>query len=210
MARKVITGTAIAADARRYTGKGYTYGGDCSGGPGDWDCSSFVSYVLGHDLRLPLPGGRYGEPGFPPNAHGPVVTSYARWTGAVTVHAPQAGDLCCFVGEGPNGHIGIAVSGTHMVSALNTQTGTVLTPIQGFGPPGAPLIYRRVSGTVTAAVARAAGIKTRPGAAEILEELAGAALVAGGVVVVVWAAWIVAPVAMGWAFRKAIKGAVGR
>ena len=78
--------------------------GDASS-PGNWDCSSFVSYVLGHDLGLALPGnGRFGEPGYPPNSHGPVVVDYANWQGARTVPAPpQPGDLCCFVGLGASG-----------------------------------------------------------------------------------------------------------
>jgi cell wall-associated NlpC family hydrolase len=126
------SGTAIAAAAERYIGLGYVYGGDASQ-PGVWDCSSFASYVLGHDLGLALPGGRWGEPGFPPTSHGPVVTSYASWTGAVTVATPQVGDLACFVGEGASGHIGIVVGNNLMVSALD-------------GPYGAPLIYRRILG----------------------------------------------------------------
>src|SRR5215471_17844478 len=91
-----VTGTQIAQDAEQYIGLGYVYGGDASQ-PGVWDCSSFVSYVLGHDLGLALPGGRWGEPGFPPTSHGPVVETYASWAGAQTVTAPQVGDLACFV-----------------------------------------------------------------------------------------------------------------
>jgi hypothetical protein len=139
------SGVVIAAAAERYEGQGYVYGGNASR-PGVWDCSSFVSYVLGHDLKLSLPGGKWGGPGMPPGSHGPVVTSYAAWQGATTVTTPQAGDLCCFVGSGPNGHIGIAISSREMVSALNPAVGTVRTPIAGYGPQGAPLIYRRVNG----------------------------------------------------------------
>src|SRR5215472_13498415 len=72
----VVTGDQVASDALRYVGAGYIYGGPAAR-PGDWDCSSFVSYVLGHDLGMALPGGKWGAPGFPPGSHGPVVESYA-------------------------------------------------------------------------------------------------------------------------------------
>lgn len=147
MARPSILGAAIAADARRYEGQTYVYGGPADR-PGDWDCSSYVSYVLGHDLRLGLPGGRWGDPGFPPNAHGPVVLSYVDWTGAYAVPLPSAGDLCCWAGEGPDGHIGIAIDQDHMISALNPSLGVMITPIQGTGPASAPLVYRRLRGVV--------------------------------------------------------------
>src|SRR5215469_405843 len=140
-----VTGAQIAADAGRYVGLGYVYGGDAAT-PGVWDCSSFVSYVLGHDLGLGLPGGRWGEPGFPPTAHGPVVETYATWAGAVTVSSPAVGDLACFVGAGASGHIGIVTGPDQMVSALNETQGTARTPIAGYGPYGAPLVYRRVLG----------------------------------------------------------------
>lgn len=143
--RPTLLGSAIAADAKRYVGKGYVYGGPADR-PGDWDCASFVSWVLGHDLKLPLPGGRWGQPGFPPHAHGPVVLDYAAWRSARDVPVPQAGDLCCWVGAGPDGHIGIAISASQMVSALNPSLGVEVTPISGTGPATAPLVYRRLSG----------------------------------------------------------------
>lgn len=140
-----VTGAQIAADAAKYIGLGYVFGGDAST-PGNWDCSSFVSYVLGHDMGLALPGGRWGEPGFPPTSHGPVVTSYAGWALAVTISAAQAtpGDLICFVGVGASGHIGIVTGPNQMISALNPSIGTARTPIAGYGPYGAPLVYRRL------------------------------------------------------------------
>lgn len=142
-----ITGAQIAADAARYIGLGYVFGG-IADRPGDWDCSSFVSYVLGHDLGLALPGGRWGEPGFPPTSHGPVVVSYANWTLALTIPESQAapGDLVCFVGLGASGHIGIVTGHNQMISALNPDMGTLRSPIVGYGPYGAPIIYRRILG----------------------------------------------------------------
>ena len=147
----------ISGDALKYKGLGYVYGGPAAH-PGDWDCSSFVSYVLGHDLGLRLPGGgRYGDPGYPPNAHGPVVVSYSTWSGASAVRSPLAGDLCCWVGLGTGGHIGIAISSTHMISAYDTAQGTIVTPIVGAGPSGVPLVYRRVKGAAGGAGVAAGG-----------------------------------------------------
>ncbi len=194
---RAVTGDQIAADALRYKGQGYVYGGTARG-PGDWDCSSFVSYVLGRDLGLSLPGGKFGAPGFPPGSHGPVVESYASWRGAVTVGAPGArGDLVCFVGQGPNGHIGIVLGPDQMVSALDDASGTLVSPITGYGPPGAPVVYRRVIAAAAGTAVAAAGGQGQPGgmaaAAEALlivgvmvaavlgaAVLAGAGLAAGG------------------------------
>jgi NlpC/P60 family len=195
-----IAGPVVAAAAARYEGAGYVYGGTASR-VGDWDCSSFVSYVLGHDLSLQLPGGRWGAPGFPPAAHGPVVLSYAAWAGATTVTTVQAGDLCVWPGAGPNGHIGVAVSGTQMVSALNPQQGTVRTPIGGYGPPGVPLIYRRLNGVAAGAPAPAGALTSAPPAglkvgigvlvALLLPALTAAGLAITGTVLAVAAAYVV-------------------
>jgi cell wall-associated NlpC family hydrolase len=176
----IPTGVAIASDALKYQGSGYTYGGNGSK-PGDWDCSSYVSYVLGKDFGLTLPGsGTYGSPGMPPNAHGPVVLSYAAWTGATTLPggtSPQAGDLCVFQGIGPNGHIGIAISSSHMVSALDSTDGTLVTPIVGYGPAGAPLIYRRINGAAAGgAVPAGSGSTTSEVAGIVAAALLGAAV----------------------------------
>lgn len=140
------SGQAIAARALTYAGQRYTYGGR-GDHPGDWDCSSFVSYVLGHDFGLALPGGgHYGDSGYPPNVHGPVVVSYAGWAGATTISGPPAaGDLVIWPGLGPFGHIGIALDGSRMVSALDTADGTRQTGIPAT-LHGAGLVVRRVNG----------------------------------------------------------------
>jgi peptidoglycan DL-endopeptidase CwlO len=137
------TGAGIAADALQYVGVPYRYSG---ANPSGWDCSGFVNWVLGHDLQMVLPGSV--KPGFNGKMHGPVVVSYSTWGKATTVKTPEANDLCIWVGLGPAGHIGIATSNTHMISALNPALGTIETPIQGQGPAGAPLIFRRVTGSV--------------------------------------------------------------
>jgi hypothetical protein len=181
-----VTGQAIANAAESYIGRWtYVFGGipnppKVLAG----DCSSFVSTVLGYNLGLALPGGKWGAPGFPPGAHGPVVEDYAAWTGATTVGTPQAGDLCCFVGAGANGHIGIALDSDRMVSALNPQQGCVETPIVGYGPPGAPLIYRRIAGLPAGAAAflNAAGQSTgTPNPAALVIVLLAPFLVVGAI-----------------------------
>lgn len=119
------------------------------GNPRGWDCSGFVNYVLGHDLGYTLPGG---VKNFSGSWHGPVVAQYATWKGAGTVKGPpEAGDLCVWVGIGASGHIGIALGADRMISALDPQQATTVSPIQGYGPAGAPLIYRRVGASGTTA-----------------------------------------------------------
>jgi cell wall-associated NlpC family hydrolase len=114
---------AIAAAAQQYIGKGYVWGGSANQ-PGDWDCSSFVSYVLGHDLGLPLPGGHWGDPGFPPNSHGPTTGSYLLYGGPIDSLAVQAGDLVVW-----SSHMGIAISNTQIVSARDPQEGVGISTI---------------------------------------------------------------------------------
>jgi cell wall-associated NlpC family hydrolase len=197
-----ITGAAIATDAEQYAGAGYTYGGDASK-PGDWDCSSFVSYVLGHDLRLALPGGKWAGPGMPPAAHGPMANTYASWSGAATVGNAQAGDLCIWVGAGgPDSHIGIAVSGTEMVSALNSDVGTAKTGIVGFGPPNTPLIYRRILGVPAGGVMPLAATpgQQSPNPAAVVIAVLAPVIVIG---VLGLAATLLAA-GSGWALQKAL------
>jgi hypothetical protein len=129
---------SIASTALRYQGVPYRFGG---GNPGGWDCSGMIKWVLQHDLGLALPGGTYAD-----TAHGPVVIQYVRWRGAVTVKAPgAAGDLAIWPGIGALGHIGIVLGPNKMISALNPKYGTAVTPIHGYGPPGVPVMYRRVT-----------------------------------------------------------------
>ena len=136
-----VSGDQIAADAQRYIGHPYVWGG--------WDCSGMVSHVLSADLGLALPGYRAGLFQGPP-PHGPVVSVYIAWSGARNVGIPAPGDLVCF---GPDVHIGIAISASRMVSALNPQLGTQESDI-GSTATG-QIIYRRVTGTVPGRGARA-------------------------------------------------------
>jgi cell wall-associated NlpC family hydrolase len=133
-------GSAIAIDALRYQGKGYVWGGNASS-PGNWDCSSFVSYVLGHDLGLPLPGGKWGQAGFPPHAHGPTTLEYMMFGQGVTQAQAQPGDLIVSVD-----HMGIIIDpqNRQYMSAHDPRDGTGTGGYPGGFPGGAP-VYRRVA-----------------------------------------------------------------
>lgn len=132
-------GSAIATDAMKYVGAGYVFGGNASA-VGDWDCSSFVSKVLGQDLGISLPGGgRWGQAGYPPGSHGPTTLDYMLYGQGIELADVQAGDLIV-----STEHIGIAISPMQMVSAQSEATGT---GVSGFpaGFPAGPPIYRRVT-----------------------------------------------------------------
>ena len=191
-----IPGPVIAAAAKKYDGQGYVYGGNASR-PGDWDCSSFASYVLGHDLGMGLPGGRWGGPGMPPAVHGPVVLSYVTWGGADPVPAgqQQAGDLVCWAGVGTGGHMGFVLGTDQMVSALDTAQGTLITPIQGYGPTGTP-VYRRIRGSGTAP--GGAGTTAAQGWLDMLLPMAAGLAAGTGAILLVLGAAVVAAFGVTW------------
>lgn len=124
----------IANDAMKYVGHAYLYGGSPgTSGSQPWDCSSFVNWVLGHDLGVTLPGGIRGYNG---TSHGPPTGSYLLWGGATRIprNQVQAGDICVNAS-----HMGIATSNTEFVSALNPSLGTRVEPLSGFS-----FVYMRV------------------------------------------------------------------
>lgn len=126
------TGSSIANDALRYQGHPYIYGGAPGpNGTSGWDCSSFCSWVLGHDLGMTLPGN--SSPGYAGTSHGPNTVSYLGWSGAETVghsgSASQAGDLCVW-----QTHMGIAIGNGQMISAQTEATGTQVSGIDHFIP----------------------------------------------------------------------------
>lgn len=136
----VATNSAIANAAQRYIGQDYKYGGKADR-PGNWDCSSFVSYVLSHDLGLPLPhGGHYGDPGYPPHTHGPATREYLFYGSPITRSQVRAGDLVVW-----QTHMGIAISNSEMVSARSASSvpPTGIDRIDG-DIPGEKPFYRRV------------------------------------------------------------------
>jgi len=115
----------VADDALQYQGQGYVSGGNGSS-PGVWDCSSFFSYVINHDLGVAIPG--YKPHAFGGHGHGPVVGGYRIWSGAKNIKASevQAGDFVCF---GINSHMGICLGNGKMISAENPSIGTIVSSI---------------------------------------------------------------------------------
>lgn len=131
-----VSGAAIAADAMKYVGHAYLYGGAPGpNGTDPWDCSSFCNWVLSHDLRMPIPGGAWN-----PSGHGPATGSYLGWGTGINRNQVGAGDLIVW----PT-HMGIALNNTQMISALNPSLSTEVTGIENGGPQGESLVCRRIS-----------------------------------------------------------------
>lgn len=128
------TDSAIANTALQYQGHCYVFGGiPGTDGRGCWDCSSFVNYVLGVRLHLAIPGFA----GYNGTSHGPPTGAYLLWGGKTVIPraAIQAGDLCVW-----QTHMGIAISNTEMISAVDPAEGTRIGTIDGGGPPGEVLV----------------------------------------------------------------------
>lgn len=130
-------GSSIASDAMRYVGQGYVWGGPADR-PGNWDCSSFCNYVLGHDLGMTLPGGgHYGDSGYPPHTHGPTTIQYLMFGTPITYGKEQPGDLLV-----TTEHMGIVIGGGKMVSAESPQSGTGVGDYTSGFPGGQPFVRR--------------------------------------------------------------------
>jgi len=134
-----FTNSQVANDALQYAGHAYSFGGaPGKNGTNPWDCSSFVNWVVGHDLHGAIPG--YGPGQYDGSVHGPPTGSWAVWPGMAHISASQvqAGDIIVWAG-----HMGIAVNNQEMISALNSRLGTKVTPIAGNGN-GPLLAYGRL------------------------------------------------------------------
>lgn len=133
----------IVSDALSYVGGKYVFGGTPGTDPGHndgTDCSGFVNMVIGRDLGLPIPGYPSGK--YDGSSHGPVTQVWLLWHGARTVprSETQPGDLACFLT-----HMGIFTdNGQHFVSALDTQSGVLVTTVEGGTPGGEKLYVRRL------------------------------------------------------------------
>lgn len=100
--------TASAADllgfAEQQLGRPYVYG---AAGPSSFDCSGLVSYVFGH-FGITLPHH---------------AADQAAYGSAVETGAIQPGDLVFSNwGDGPDSHVGIAVSATQIIDAPKPGT----------------------------------------------------------------------------------------
>lgn len=133
-----VSSNAIAATAMQYQGHAYSYGGAPGpDGSRPWDCSSFVNFIMAVKLRMAIPGNAVGV--YNGNSHGPTTGMWGIWNGLSHVEraAVQAGDIIVWTD-----HMGIAISNSQMISALNEQQGTKVTPIEGYGN-GPILCYGR-------------------------------------------------------------------
>lgn len=134
-------GAAIAADAMRFDGTGYVFGGDPS--KGEHDCSSLVNQIIGVDFGLAIPWYPAGK--YTGHGHGPVTADWLAWDGAHTIgHSgavAQPGDLCCW-----ETHMGIAIGGGKMLSARSetAHPPTGVGEIDHGGPIGQILFVRRL------------------------------------------------------------------
>src|SRR5215475_13695272 len=95
-----------------------------------------------------------------------------------------------------------------MVSALDSADGTKETPIHGYGPPGAPIVFRRVlgaaAGSAAATVGRAA--TGQQGAAPAVVALLLVAVMGGVILAAAAAAGTLAAVAGTWALSRVARG----
>lgn len=137
------TSSGLANAALKYAGHAYVFGGAPGpDGKNPWDCSSFVSYVIGHDMGWPVPGGAWAAVTGNGASHGPATVSYLAWSGAETIghnaSVAQAGDLCVW-----QTHMGIAIGGGKMISARDPAEGTGIDSIAG-DIPGEVLFVRRI------------------------------------------------------------------
>lgn len=123
------TSSSIANTALQYKGHCYIYGGSPgTNGTGCWDCSSFCNYVIGAKLGGAIPGFKAGT--YNGNGHGPPTGSWGIWPGLqkISLAQMQAGDIIVWTG-----HMGIAISNTQMISALDPTDGTTITTVNQNG-----------------------------------------------------------------------------
>lgn len=120
------SGSQILSAAMKYNGHKYVFGGASNPTDG-WDCSSFVSYVLGHDLNMKLPGNEtWAQATNNGASHGPVADAFGNTPGFSKVGGSPLnslpGDLLVWTG-----HVGFSTGNGGMFSAFTTKDGTTST-----------------------------------------------------------------------------------
>lgn len=120
---------AIAQAALASIGHCYFY----SGAPGPrgldcWDCSSATNWWIGAVAGQAIPDFPAGT--YDGREHGPSTLGWLGWIGQGVYPLQRqdvgAGDIICWTT-----HMGVAVSNTEMVSALNPTATTLRTAIDG-------------------------------------------------------------------------------
>ncbi|MCL2728808.1 MAG: transglycosylase SLT domain-containing protein [Actinomycetia bacterium] len=153
----VASGASILADAMKFQGHKYVYGGP-SNPQGGFDCSSFVSYILGHDFGMAIPGGSWKNVTGGGHGHGPTADAYLHWSGAKDKSSQDprkvaAGDLLVW-----NTHVGFGAGPNKMFSAFDTAKGIIMTPLIGFGPSGEQLKIRQINSASSVKYNPSAGV----------------------------------------------------
>lgn len=128
-------GQQVVADASRYLGTPYVWGGES---PSGFDCSGLVQYVY-RQVGVTLPRTTY--------------TQVKVGTPVASLAQAQPGDLVFFAGsDGTNtspGHVGIYIGHGQMIDAPYTGASVRVDPV------GHPVAIRRVLPSTAAASARA-------------------------------------------------------
>lgn len=132
------TDSELANIAIADIGHPYIYGGaPGADGKHGWDCSSACNWWIGKKAGRSIPGQANGS--YEGLQHGPPTGAWLLWGGVATIKrsAVQAGDVMVW-----QTHMGIAISNSEMVSAIDEQKGTQRGPIAG--PGGEILIPKRL------------------------------------------------------------------
>ena len=109
---ETAAGDTIVADAMKYLGCPYVYGGSS---PSGFDCSGFVQYV-------------YKECGY--STERTAASIYSTNGVAVDKASLQPGDIVCFSSSSESiGHVGIYIGNGQFIHASNPSTGVIVSPL---------------------------------------------------------------------------------